>query len=240
MIKLDVTKEKKMVFYVAISGIDHTTLKAFYRLEINDIEYGFKCEVKSDRIECLIPPMRDVVDSISSDEVLDSHLDVYNNNECFVVWNGKLETKGSFNINVKDVSDGKFNISPTRKSPVVTDEFEDEEFEDDDDDEFSADDEDVIVKPKITKPVIKSPIQPQKKVLSEAVHKPVPVEKPKPKIELNESTCTDEFIKKFLISRGVTNEMMQENMMSQAREQTKNGRNLETLKLLNEQTKGWK
>ena len=60
MLIFDIAKSKSLSFVSQASGIESTSLKITFRMEIANIEYGFIGAFIGDRISVQIPPLREV------------------------------------------------------------------------------------------------------------------------------------------------------------------------------------
>jgi hypothetical protein len=64
-LKFDVDKDKSIAMVVETSGIeDPSKLDFTFSITVNDIKYGFPCELKEGKVTICIPALKDVVKSL--------------------------------------------------------------------------------------------------------------------------------------------------------------------------------
>ena len=92
MIQIELNKSKDLIFDLSLEGIERAQLSGMFRLTINEVEYGFKCELSDSNIKVTIPPMGKILkENIFG--VFDAKLDITGSNVHLEPWHDTVEIK---------------------------------------------------------------------------------------------------------------------------------------------------
>lgn len=118
MMEFDANKPKNFKFDINIDGISPDVLVGFLRLEINNIEYGFPAEIRSESISADIPALKGIIHrELKNGERIRARLDVIGDGYYMGPWSDELVVKSSVVLEAKLVESDKPVVSLREKSP---------------------------------------------------------------------------------------------------------------------------
>jgi len=121
MLKLNTSEEKQLTFEVQIEGVsDFEQLKSFFRIVIDNVEYGFPCKVFSDSIVVNLPPLNKVVGKKIKDGLeVEVKLEVVVDGHYLSPWNDTAKIGKPLTIEAK-IKDPSITKKPKLETKLVT------------------------------------------------------------------------------------------------------------------------
>ena len=103
------TKNKFMAFDVEVEGLDKEELNFFFRVLINDVEYGFKGDYKNGKVKLNIPAFNTIVKEkvIENGKSYEAKLEAYDDKVHIIPWNDSIS----------------FDIEPEVKAELTTEQI---------------------------------------------------------------------------------------------------------------------
>jgi hypothetical protein len=206
MLKINVSEEKNIDFEFELSGLSPYQIETRFRVMIDNIEYGFPAEVRTESIRVSIPPLkRMIIRDFKEGETFSARLEVNGDGHFLTPWEDhikvhnpiKMEAKLNENEKQEDKDPPEIKVRVSEKAnkkprggDVVTDNLK------------------KAVKEK-TEKVLKE----TKKVTEQNKN----LTKPKPKMSFDEfKNMKKEDIMKYISRRATKNEQIQEMIYNQA------------------------
>jgi len=102
MLNLNINEKRTLDFEVQLSGVNSEQLKGSLRFEINNIEYGFPAEFKSESILVNVPPLSSIIsDSLKEGTTLKANLEVNANGFYLTPWSGEFVISNPIKMEAK-------------------------------------------------------------------------------------------------------------------------------------------
>jgi hypothetical protein len=102
MMKINPEETNIIEFDVNIRGTSLTTLKGYFRLTIDSVEYGFPADITISTIKVTIPLLSGIVKKVLSDrEEISARLEIAGAGHHFVPWEGVVEIESPITIEAK-------------------------------------------------------------------------------------------------------------------------------------------
>jgi len=122
MLRLNITKEKQLTFEVQIGGVvDYDQVESFFRIVIEDVEYGFPCKVMQDSITVTLPPLNKVIGKkIKEGDEADIKLEVIADGHYLTPWRDRAKLSNPLVIEAK-IKDSSFVKRPQLETKLVVD-----------------------------------------------------------------------------------------------------------------------
>lgn len=132
--KIKLNEQKNLEFNIDTSGCSWEDLNAYLRFTFDNVEYGFKADVKENSLTINVPPFADIiseslVESVSKNKeiIVEGRLDVVaEDNKILTPWKGEVEIEIPVSIKVqkniggiRDIIEASKDIV-TVKDPKVT------------------------------------------------------------------------------------------------------------------------
>ena len=122
MLKLNVNEAKQLTFEVQIGGVHGDQIDSFFRIVIEDIEYGFPAKVGRESITVDLPPLNQVVGKkIKEGDEAEVRLEIIADGHYLTPWSDKAKMSNPLVIEAKIKDDG-FVPNPTLKTQLVVSE----------------------------------------------------------------------------------------------------------------------
>ena len=92
MLKINIHEPKQLTFEVQIAGVSEKQIDSYVRINIDDIEYGFKTKVEGDTVTVNIPPLDRIIGNhnIREDKEYDMKLEMIADGYHIVPWSEKV------------------------------------------------------------------------------------------------------------------------------------------------------
>jgi len=91
MLSLNINETKTVDFEVQLSGINPDQLNGSLRFEINNVEYGFPAEFKSESVLVNIPPLNNIISTeLKEGTKIKAKLEVNGNGFYLAPWSGEF------------------------------------------------------------------------------------------------------------------------------------------------------
>lgn len=108
--KLKINESKTLEFEMDTSGVSWKELQGFFRLTLENVEYGFPVTIDEGIVRVVIPVFKDVLhESIRSslyehkEVTVKARLDLIANNEAYISpWSGELDIEIPVSVNIKE------------------------------------------------------------------------------------------------------------------------------------------
>ena len=112
--ELDLTKSKILFFDVEVTGLDTNQIGFMLRINVNEVEYGFKGIVDQGKVKVVIPALGTVLKSeVDSAKAYEAKLDVFDNKFLVCPW------RDSINFTVPMTASAKLTNSESGPSEKV-------------------------------------------------------------------------------------------------------------------------
>jgi len=119
-LKLKVNEKRTLQFEVQIGGIDYKELVGTLRVVVDDIEYGFPAEVRSESISVDLPALNRVVKrSLKDDELLMTKLEIIGNGFYMDPWRSEFRVVNPVKIEAKVITEEDEEIKKEKKEVSV-------------------------------------------------------------------------------------------------------------------------
>lgn len=106
MLKFDATKTKKLCFNLEkIEDIHLSDLNCSFRMVIENIEYGFLCEIVEGQVKVEIPPLKNVVKDLKGSNIYEAKLEMEGNGYHLVTWEDEISIMNQPKLEAKLSSD---------------------------------------------------------------------------------------------------------------------------------------
>lgn len=122
MLKLNVNEEKQLTFEAQIAGVQEDQINSFFRIVIEDIEYGFRGKVGKESITVNLPPLNKVVGKeIKEGDEVDVKLEIIADGHYFTPWTDKVKISNPLVIEAK-IKDNEVISNSTLKTQLIVSE----------------------------------------------------------------------------------------------------------------------
>jgi hypothetical protein len=119
-LKLKVNERRNLQFEVQIGGIDYKELVGTLRVVVDDIEYGFPAEVRSESISVELPALNKVVKrSLKDDELLMAKLEIIGNGFYMDPWRSEFRVVNPVKIEAKVISEEESKVRKKKREVSV-------------------------------------------------------------------------------------------------------------------------
>lgn len=119
MLKINPEDKRKLKFEVGIQGIDYKLLKGALRFNVDEIEYGFPVEVSKESISVDIPPLGNIIKTLSDRQEINASLQVFGEGFFLEPWIGKFEVEIPIKVEAKIMDDYDKEIVTEKKEAKV-------------------------------------------------------------------------------------------------------------------------
>lgn len=128
MLRLNITKEKQLTFEVQIGGVvDYDQVKSFFRIVIEDVEYGFPCKVTRDSIIVTLPPLNKVIgEEIKEGIEVDIKLEVIADGYYLIPWKDRAKLSQPLVVEAK-IKDSSSMKKPKFETKLIVDDGEEKQ-----------------------------------------------------------------------------------------------------------------
>lgn len=92
MLEIKSSETKTIYFDLVVEGIEQDLLRGMFRILVDNIEYGFPCELVGDKIKVSIPKLNDILKEGTSG-IFKSKLDIMGENLLLSPWEDSIEIK---------------------------------------------------------------------------------------------------------------------------------------------------
>ena len=122
MLRLNVNEAKQLTFEVQIGGVHGDQIDSFFRIVIEDVEYGFPAKVGRESITVDLPPLNQVVGKkIKEGDEAEVRLEIIADGHYLTPWSDKAKMSNPLVIEAK-IKDTEFVPNPTLKTQLVVSE----------------------------------------------------------------------------------------------------------------------
>lgn len=119
-LKIKVNERRTLQFEVQIGGIDYKELVGTLRVVVDNIEYGFPAEVRSESISVDLPALNRVVRrSLKDDELLMAKLEIIGNGFYMDPWRSEFRVVNPVKIEAKVITEEEDEIKTKKKKVSV-------------------------------------------------------------------------------------------------------------------------
>jgi hypothetical protein len=121
MLKINTTQPKELTFEVQIGGVvDYDQVTSFFRIVIEDIEYGFPCKVMRDSIKVTLPPLNKVIGKrIKEGDEANIKLEVIADGHFLAPWQDRAKLSNPLVIEAK-IKDTSFVKKPILETKLIS------------------------------------------------------------------------------------------------------------------------
>jgi hypothetical protein len=92
MLEIKSSETKTIYFDLVVEGIEQDLLRGMFRILVDNVEYGFPCELVNDKIKVFIPKLNDILKEGTSG-IFKSKLDIMGENLLLSPWEDSIEIK---------------------------------------------------------------------------------------------------------------------------------------------------
>jgi len=118
-LKLKVNERRTLQFEVQIGGIDYKELVGTLRVVVDNVEYGFPAEVRSESISVDLPALNSVVRrSLKDDELLMAKLEIIGNGFYMDPWRSEFRVVSPVKIEARVITEKEEGETKTEKKEV--------------------------------------------------------------------------------------------------------------------------
>jgi len=118
-LKLKVNERRTLQFEVQIGGIDYKELVGTLRVVVDNVEYGFPAEVRSESISVDLPALNSVVRrSLKDDELLMAKLEIIGNGFYMDPWRSEFRVVSPVKIEARVITEDEEGETKTEKKEV--------------------------------------------------------------------------------------------------------------------------
>lgn len=119
MLKLNVNEAKQLTFEAQIGGVNGDQINSFFRIVIEDVEYGFPAQVGNESITVNLPPLNKVVGKkIKEGAEAEVRLEIIADGHYLTPWSDKVKMSNPLIIEAK-IKDDDFSPPPSLKTEVA-------------------------------------------------------------------------------------------------------------------------
>jgi len=120
-LKLKVNERRTLQFEVQIGGIDYKELVGTLRVVVDNVEYGFPAEVRSESISVDLPALNSVVRrSLKDDELLMAKLEIIGNGFYMDPWRSEFRVVSPVKIEARVITEDEDETKTEKKEVSVT------------------------------------------------------------------------------------------------------------------------
>lgn len=120
MLRLNVNQEKQLTFEVQIGGVAYDQVSSYFRIILDDVEYGFPAKVGSESISVDLPPLNKVIaKKIREGDEVDVKLEIVADGYYLTPWQDKIKLSNPLVVEAKIKDDG-FVANPALKTRLVS------------------------------------------------------------------------------------------------------------------------
>jgi len=120
-LKLKVNERRTLQFEVQIGGIDYKELVGTLRVVVDNVEYGFPAEVRSESISVDLPALNSVVRrSLKDDELLMAKLEIIGNGFYMDPWRSEFRVVSPVKIEARVITEDEKETKTEKKEVSVT------------------------------------------------------------------------------------------------------------------------
>jgi len=113
MLRLNVNETKQLTFEVQIGGVHGKQIDSFFRIVIEDIEYGFPAKVGGESIVVDLPPLNQVIGKkIKEGDEAKVKLEIIADGHYLTAWSDRAKLSNSLVVEAKIIDSG-FVSNPT-------------------------------------------------------------------------------------------------------------------------------
>lgn len=111
MLKIDASKEQQLTFEVQIGGVQYDQISGYFRVVLNEVEYGFPAKIGRESITVDLPQLNKIISTkIKESDEVDVRLDIIADGHYIAPWQDKASISNPLLIEAKIISN---DFTPT-------------------------------------------------------------------------------------------------------------------------------